>query len=122
MNWARACFASDLEDDKPFSVEVGDELVAIVQHEGELFAIRDQCSHGRGMLSLGEVDDCTTECFAHGSRFDLRTGEPTGLPAITPVDVYPVTIDGDDVYVTLADCPVRAHPIPLLPSRTKEHA
>ena len=101
MNWARACFASDLEDDKPFSVEVGDELVAIVQHEGELFAIRDQCSHGRVMLSLGEVDDCTIECFAHGSRFDLRTGEPLELPATRPVPVYPVTVEGDDVLVDL---------------------
>ena len=103
MNWARACFASDLEDDKPFSVEVGDELVAIVQHEGELFAIRDQCSHGRVMLSLGEVDDCTIECFAHGSRFDLRTGEALDLPATQPVPVYPVKVEGDDVLVNLAN-------------------
>ena len=32
-------------------------------------------------LSEGEVDDCTVECWLHGSRFDLRTGKPTGLPA-----------------------------------------
>jgi 3-phenylpropionate/trans-cinnamate dioxygenase ferredoxin subunit len=57
------------------------------------------CTHATVPLSEGEVEDCTIECWLHGSRFDLRTGEPTGLPAITPVDVYPVSIEGDDVYV-----------------------
>ncbi|HHU38427.1 MAG TPA: non-heme iron oxygenase ferredoxin subunit [Propionibacterium sp.] len=101
MAWSRACSVLELEDDKPFSAEVGDELVALVRHEGELFAIRDECSHGRVMLSLGEVDERTIECFAHGSRFDLRTGEPLELPATRPVPVYPVNVEGDDVLVDL---------------------
>ncbi len=101
MSWTRACALSELVDDKPFSAEVGDELVALVRHEGELYAIRDECSHGRVMLSLGEVDDTTIECFAHGSRFDLRTGEPLELPATRPVPVYPVSVEGDDVLVDL---------------------
>ena len=105
MSWSRACHASDLEDDKPFSVEVDDELVAIVLHEGEFFAVRDECSHGHVLLSLGEVEDTTIECFAHGSRFDLRTGEALDLPATQPVPVYPVRVEGDDVLVDLA------HPI-----------
>ena len=42
---------------------------------------------------------CEIECWLHGSRFDLRTGKPTGLPATEPVAVYPVTVQGDDVLV-----------------------
>ena len=99
MSWARACSFADLVEDKPYSAEVGDELVALVRHEGELFAIQDECSHARVLLSLGEVDDHTIECFAHGSRFDLRTGEPRELPATRPVPVYPVRVEGDDVWV-----------------------
>ena len=41
----------------------------------------------------------TIECFLHGSCFDLRTGEPTNLPATEPVPVYPVRVEGEDVYV-----------------------
>jgi 3-phenylpropionate/trans-cinnamate dioxygenase ferredoxin subunit len=48
------------------------------------------------------VDGCTLECWLHGSRFDLRTGEPTGLPATVPVGVYAVTIEGDDVLVDIS--------------------
>ena len=29
----------------------------------------------------------------------LRTGEPTALPAVKPVPIYPLTVDGNDVYV-----------------------
>ena len=45
------------------------------------------------------MEDCEIECWLHGSRFDLRTGKPTGLPATEPVAVYPVTVQGDDVLV-----------------------
>jgi 3-phenylpropionate/trans-cinnamate dioxygenase ferredoxin subunit len=52
-------------------------------------------------LSDGDVEDCTVECWLHGSRFDLRTGKPTGLPATVPVPVYAVRVEGDDVLVSL---------------------
>lgn len=104
MAWQRACALDELEPETPLSVEVDGALVAVVQTDGgEVFAIRDECSHGRVQLSHGEVDGCTLECFAHGSRFDLRTGVPIDLPATVPVPVYPVTVEGDDVLVDLAN-------------------
>ena len=51
----------------------------------------------------GEVVDCGLECYMHGSFFDLRTGEPRSLPATEPLSVYPVTIDGDNVLVDVAN-------------------
>lgn len=101
MSWTLACTTDDLELDKPFSVDVAGTLVAIVDTGDQLFAIADECSHGNVMLSLGEVDDCTIECFAHGSRFDLRSGLPLDLPATRPVPVYPVHLQGGDVLVDL---------------------
>jgi 3-phenylpropionate/trans-cinnamate dioxygenase ferredoxin subunit len=73
--------------------------VAVVKTCDQIFAVRDECSHAQIQLSEGEVADCQIECWLHGSRFDLRTGEPTGLPAYEPVPVYPVRIEGDDVLV-----------------------
>jgi 3-phenylpropionate/trans-cinnamate dioxygenase ferredoxin subunit len=35
----------------------------------------------------------------HESCFDLRTGDPTELPADTPVKTYQVKIAGDDLLV-----------------------
>jgi 3-phenylpropionate/trans-cinnamate dioxygenase ferredoxin subunit len=46
------------------------------------------------------VDGCTLECWLHGSRFDLLTGQPTGLPATEPVATYAVEIRDGDIYVS----------------------
>ena len=99
----RACALSDLADGEALSVELAGlpEPVAIVRTKGEEFAIQDVCSHAEVPLSEGEVDGCTIECWLHGSRFDLRSGKPTGMPATEPVPVYPVTIEGDDVLIAI---------------------
>lgn len=81
-------------------VLVNGTSVAVVRDEdGELHAIGDTCSHADVSLAEGEVEGCAVECWLHGSRFDLRTGEPTSLPATAPVPVFPLTLDGDDVLV-----------------------
>jgi len=96
----RACAVSQVPDQGGLRVVLDGRPVAIVRDEdGELHAIGDTCSHAEVSLSEGEVEGCTIECWLHGSRFDLRTGEPTSLPAITPVPVYPLTVEGDDVLV-----------------------
>jgi 3-phenylpropionate/trans-cinnamate dioxygenase ferredoxin component len=100
-DFVRVCALSDLDEGEPLAVEVGDEPVAIVRTEGQVFAIRDVCSHAEVPLSEGEVDGCTIECWLHGSRFDLRSGKPTGMPATEPVPVYPVKIEGDDVLIAI---------------------
>jgi len=45
------------------------------------------------------VDLETIECPKHGSTFDLDTGNARTLPAIKPVDVFPVTVTDDDVLI-----------------------
>ena len=95
----RACALSELDDKKPLAVEVGDVAVVIVRDGDSVHALRDECSHASLSLSEGEVTRKGIECWLHGSRFDLRTGQPSSPPATDPVDVYAVRIDGDDVYV-----------------------
>jgi 3-phenylpropionate/trans-cinnamate dioxygenase ferredoxin subunit len=63
-------------------------------------------------LSEGDVEDCTLECWLHGSRFDLRTGQPTGLPATVPVPVFPVEIRDGFVFVSLTPPTDSASPTP----------
>jgi nitrite reductase/ring-hydroxylating ferredoxin subunit len=43
------------------------------------------------------------KCPHHGACFDVRTGDALSLPAIAPVESYPVVIEGDDVFVELDD-------------------
>jgi 3-phenylpropionate/trans-cinnamate dioxygenase ferredoxin subunit len=83
------------------TVEVDDVEIAVVHaDDGNFYAVRDECSHASIKLSEGEVDGCTLECWLHGSRFDLATGAPSGLPATEPVAVFPVEIRDGDIYVS----------------------
>ena len=103
MAFERVCALSDVPENGALRVELADVDVAVVRFEGQLYALEDRCSHADVPLSEGDVElfggAPTLECFLHGSCFDLRTGEPTNLPATEPVDVYPVRVEGDAVLV-----------------------
>ena len=102
-DYQRACAAADVADGSAIRVVIDGIPVAIVRSAGEVYAIHDVCSHAEVPLSEGDVEDGTVECWLHGSRFDLATGKPIGLPATVPVPVYPVETEGDDVLVAVAD-------------------
>ena len=101
MSWTPVCTLAELGEDTAVSVSIGDEPLCVARSEGKVYALRDVCSHAEIALSDGEVEDGTVECWLHGSRFDLATGIPTGLPANRPVPTYPVKLDGDTVLVDL---------------------
>jgi 3-phenylpropionate/trans-cinnamate dioxygenase ferredoxin subunit len=100
--FVKVCTLDELPDEGAIGVTVGDLPVAVIRVGGEVFALRDECTHEEVPLSEGEVYDHTVECWLHGSCFDLRTGAPTGPPATKPVATYPVKIDGDAVYVAIS--------------------
>jgi nitrite reductase/ring-hydroxylating ferredoxin subunit len=102
-DYVRACAVGDLDDESAIGVEIDGVPVCLAKTEGEVFAISDICSHADVNLSDGDVESGTVECWLHGSRFDLRSGRPTGLPANRPVPIYPVKIDGDDILVAVKE-------------------
>lgn len=97
----RVASLSEIPDDAALRVEVDGKALCLARSNGAVYAISDVCSHADVSLAEGEVEDGTVECWLHGSRFDLRTGAPTGLPATKSVPTYPVTVIGDDVFVKL---------------------
>ena len=101
MSFERALALADVPEDEAVAVVLGAQNLAVARHGDEVFALEDVCSHAAVALSEGEVSDCTVECWLHGSRFDLRTGKPTGLPATEPVATFPVEVRGGDVYVDI---------------------
>jgi 3-phenylpropionate/trans-cinnamate dioxygenase ferredoxin component len=101
----RVCSRGDVPAEEARRFDVEGRRIAVVNLGEEFRAIGDECSHADYSLAEGMVwaDECTLECPKHGSAFSLATGEPTTLPAIRPVPVYPVTVEGDDVYLELDD-------------------
>jgi 3-phenylpropionate/trans-cinnamate dioxygenase ferredoxin subunit len=99
VSFERAASLNEFRDGEAIGAKVGDQEVAIARDGEEIFAVEDICSHAAVALSEGDVEGCTVECWLHGSRFDLRTGKPTGLPATEPVATFPVEVRGTEIYV-----------------------
>lgn len=98
----RVCSASDIPVGEVRPVGCGARSVAVSNIDGQFYAIDDVCTHDGGDLGAGTLRNGRVICPRHGAAFDARTGEVKSLPAVRSVGAYPVTVEGDDVYI---DCP-----------------
>jgi 3-phenylpropionate/trans-cinnamate dioxygenase ferredoxin subunit len=85
-------------------VRVGSVAVGVFNLDGEYCAIEDRCSHDDGPLAEGEFDpeERVVVCPRHGSKFDICSGRPLGLPAYEPVDTFPVVVEDGWVKVDVS--------------------
>jgi len=98
----RICAVDDIKPGKAIRVKIGEIAIAVVKTKaGEIRALDDKCSHGEISLSEGFIDNETIECWAHGAKFSLATGEALTLPAFEPVAVYEVIIDNGDIFIEI---------------------
>ncbi|HYV60151.1 MAG TPA: non-heme iron oxygenase ferredoxin subunit [Acidimicrobiia bacterium] len=77
--------------------------VLVCNVAGDVYAIADTCTHDRGPLGEGRLRGHLLECPRHGSRFDVRDGEPTTPPAMRPVATFPVRVRDGSVEVLLSE-------------------
>jgi 3-phenylpropionate/trans-cinnamate dioxygenase ferredoxin subunit len=92
--------ADEIEEGKVMVVRVGDAPIGLTKVEGELFAFADVCTHDDGPVAEGELDEYVIECPRHGAKFDIRTGKVRQLPAVVPIPVYAVKVEGDSILVS----------------------
>jgi 3-phenylpropionate/trans-cinnamate dioxygenase ferredoxin component len=104
---------SELVEASPVRVEVDGVPVCLVRFGDTVKAVHDTCSHQQWSLADGTVWGNGIECSLHGSTFDLDTGRPSSLPALTPVPTFAVATAGDAVLVDVSlatnDAPFPEH-------------
>ena len=89
------CPLEDLPPGEVKIVHAGEITVGVYNLGGELYALEDRCSHDDGPLCEGDfdADEGYAICPRHGAQIDIRTGEALTLPAVFPVDTFPVRVD-----------------------------
>ena len=92
--------AGEIEEGQVKVVRVGDAPVGVARVDGEFFAFADVCTHDDGPVAEGELDEYIIECPRHGAKFDIRTGKVKQLPAVVPIPVYAVRVEGDSILVS----------------------
>ena len=93
------CSTADVAPGAALKVEIGDLALAVFNVGGEFYVTDDQCTHGPGSLSEGEVDGDVVQCNFHGGEFNIRTGEVVSPPCMVPIKTYPTTVVGGKVTI-----------------------
>ena len=100
--FVRVLPAGELRDGELIPVEIDGTPVVLVRHEGEFFAVQNNCSHRDFPLTEAGFDqrDGLLVCAWHGGCFDVRTGAAVIPPATEPVETF-MTRVGPDGWVEI---------------------
>jgi glycine betaine catabolism B len=94
-DFVKVADTKDIPSSQMKSVEVSGEKICVVNVEGKYYAIGNVCTHVGGPLAEGTLEGYEVECPWHGSKFDVRTGEPARRPEST----YELKIDGNSILI-----------------------
>ena len=98
-DFVKVAESRDIGSSSMKAVDVNSEKVCIINIEGKYYAIGNVCTHMGGPLNEGTLEGFEVQCPWHGSKFDVRTGEPTKPPARQAVSSYEVKIQDNNILV-----------------------
>ena len=99
VEWIKACNLDQVKEGQLFGLNYDDKKILIANQKGKIHATDLICTHAEADLSTGFLSDEGVRCPLHLSVFNLENGEPQNLPAETPLKVYNVKIEQDEIYV-----------------------
>lgn len=101
-DWFDVARADDVPPGTAYAADVEGTFIAVVNVDGEFFAVEDLCTHDGGDLATGDVEGDEIVCPRHGARFCVRTGAVKAPPAYEDIRIFPVRVEGGVVQVQLA--------------------
>jgi nitrite reductase/ring-hydroxylating ferredoxin subunit len=96
--WIRVATLTELQAEGRLTVPVKHNVVALFEHNGQVYAVDNRCPHMGFPLEKGTVNDCILTCHWHHARFDLASGGTFDLWA-DDVRSFPVKIEDGDIWV-----------------------
>lgn len=99
--YIRVAAVQDVKPGKLGCVEINGRKFLLANVDGKFYATDDMCTHEDASLSTGALHGDCVSCPLHGSRFNVRTGEPQEEPAEVALRTYPVKVEGDSVLVAI---------------------
>jgi len=99
-DFEKGCKIDKLADGEMLLGHAFGEAILAARRGEEIFAIGATCTHYGGPLAKGLMVDCTVRCPWHHARFDLRTGEAIGAPALSDVSCWKIEKRGNRFFIT----------------------
>lgn len=97
-DWLDVAPATELRPGQARLVDADGVAIAVLNINGEYFALEDVCTHdGSPLIGCGLALEEVLEgdqiiCPRHGARFCARTGEALTPPAYEPTSSFPVRV------------------------------
>lgn len=91
----------DLSPGQMLCVVIDGLPIALANVAGIIYAFGDVCRHEGGSLATGVLIEDTVTCPWHGWTYNVRTGKSLVPPVGLHIPTYPVTMNGDGVYVEI---------------------
>jgi len=92
---------SDIENGKMKAFTIKGKTITIANTDGEFLAFDDTCTHAQCSLAGGFLDSYTLTCYCHGGQYDIKTGEVLSPPPPSPLGVYNVKVEGEDLLIEI---------------------
>jgi len=106
--WYVACWAKDLQEEKPTALTIMGEPLVLWRSKGEVSALEDRCVHRAAPLSLGRCEGAQLQCMYHGFLY-AKDGTVEAIPGqkLIPKQAkaraYPVAERHSWVWVWMGD-------------------
>jgi nitrite reductase/ring-hydroxylating ferredoxin subunit len=92
--------AADVKPGELAALDVKGVRIALANVNGQLFAIDELCTHQQCSLAEdGTLEGAVVTCGCHGAQFDVTTGQVLAPPAVEPLKVYPLHVEGGQIVV-----------------------
>ncbi|MEL6808827.1 MAG: thiamine pyrophosphate-binding protein [Pseudomonadota bacterium] len=106
LDWISVGHTGDLPEGRVKTVTARTTSICLSHFDGQWAAMNNHCPHQRGPLGEGSIErgeggKCWIRCPWHGWDFDPLTGKPPGGHEDTGQTIYPVKIEGDEIFVGL---------------------
>jgi 3-phenylpropionate/trans-cinnamate dioxygenase ferredoxin subunit len=76
-----------------------DDVAVFHDTDGTFWALNDTCTHADASLAEGWVEDGMVECPIHSSKFCLKTGQVSGLPATQDTVCHRLEVRGEEIWL-----------------------
>lgn len=93
---------TELADGDSSAICVRRQPILVCNSGGKIYAVANECSHAFQALEGGRIRAGWIACPAHGTRFDLATGEPLNPPAADNIATFPVEIVDGRIFVDVS--------------------
>lgn len=113
LRWVRVARTAEVPPGQVRRVEVEGRVLALVNRDGEFYALDATCPHRGGPLDQGVLYKGSVECPWHRHRYDPATGAnvypanvyPADMPELQeelkPAKTFPVQRRGEKIFVAL---------------------